>query len=63
MQPPFFVYQYQWGLRDNPRLMTDARRSQPFIPSGLMNDSHGAFSSTPFYEPSPGTPVGGPLAE
>jgi hypothetical protein len=63
MQPTFFVYQYQWGLRDNPRLMSDARRSQPFIPSGLMNDSHGAFSSTPFYEPSPGTPVGGPLAE
>jgi hypothetical protein len=62
-QPNWFLYQYQLGLRDNPRLMSDARRSQPFIPSGLMNDSRGAFSSTPFYEPSPGVPVSGPLAE
>ncbi len=62
-QPTWFVYQYQTGLRDNPRLMSDARRSQPYVPSGLMNDSRGAFSATPFYEPSPGAPLSGPLAE
>jgi hypothetical protein len=62
-QPTFFVYQYEMGLRDNPRLMSDARRSRPFIPAGLMNESRGASSSTPFYEAFPGHSVRPPLAQ
>ncbi len=58
-QPTWFMYQYHMGLRDNPRLMSDARRSQKYIPAGLLNDSRGAYSSSPTTAPV----VKGPLAE
>lgn len=58
-QPTWFLYQYHLALRDNPRLMSDARRSQPFLPAGLMNDSRGAYSTTP----SSANLLSGPLAE
>jgi hypothetical protein len=57
--PTWFQYQSEMGQRDNPRLLSDARRSQPFVPSGLLNESRGAFSSTPTAE----NPLGAPLAE
>jgi hypothetical protein len=62
-QPTWFLYQYEMSLRDNPRLTADAHRSQPFIPSGLMNPSRGAFSVTPLYDPSAPASIGAPLAE
>jgi hypothetical protein len=61
--PNWFLYQYHTGIRDNPRLMSDARKSQPFIPSGLLNPSRGAFSLTPLYDPSVPASIGAPLAE
>jgi len=62
-QPTWFVYQFQMGLRDNPRLMSDARRSQPFIPAGLLNPSRGAFTPMPFDNSSSEGKLSDPLAE
>jgi hypothetical protein len=61
-QPTWFVYQSQIGIRDNPRLMSDAHRSQPFIPAGLLNPSRGASSTTPLDNSSPDK-LSGLLAE
>jgi hypothetical protein len=62
-QPTWFTYQYQMGLGDNPRLIADAHRNLPFIPSGPQVHSHGAYASGRFYEPSPVVSVGPPLAQ
>lgn len=62
-QPSWFTCQYQMAVGDNPRLMADAFRNRPFIPSGPQIHSHGAYSSGRFYEPSSPLSVGPPLAE
>jgi hypothetical protein len=62
-QPNWFTAQVQMSLGDNPRLVNDAYRNRPFVPSGAQINAHGAISSGRFYEPSSVLSIGAPLAE
>ncbi len=64
-QSTWFTYQYQVGVRDNPRLATDMTRRQPFMPSGPQIHTHGAYvpGGGHFYEPSDALMINSPLAQ
>jgi hypothetical protein len=51
VQNNWFKYQYEISIRDNPRMISDARRHQPFITDGQQIRSRGAVSSGQLYEP------------
>jgi hypothetical protein len=62
-QPIWLTYQYQMGLRDNPRLIADFRRARPFLAFSPDEHAMGAYATGSFADTPLPVSVRSSLAE